>query len=114
MVLGWANATLSDRHPGLLVIGCVLVLTSRRWRTDDLLIAAGVLSLPLLHWIYIEGFYQGTICTEESGCRTDPAFPDAVRAAIDLVPYAVIGGLAWRLRTDRPAPAGPPFPAPGS
>jgi hypothetical protein len=75
MFLGWVNATLSGRNPALLLIGCVLVLASRRWRTDDLLIAAGVLALPLLHWVYMDGFYRGTICTEERGCRTDPAFP---------------------------------------
>jgi hypothetical protein len=23
----------------------------------------------------MDGFYRGTICTEERGCRTDPAFP---------------------------------------
>ena len=111
MALGWVNATLSDRGPVLLLIGCVLVLTSRRWRTDDLLIAAGVLVLPLLHWVYMDGFYRGTICTEDFGCRTDPAFPDAVRVVIDLVPYVVIGGLAWRLRQHDPLARGAVVPA---
>ena len=56
MALGWMNATASGRNPGLLFVGFVLVLASRRANADDLATAAGVLALPVLHWFYMEAW----------------------------------------------------------
>ena len=111
IAMGWMNATLSDRHPGLLIIGCVLVLTSRRWSSRDLGIAAGGLGVPLLYWFYMAGFHQGPICSEESGCHESWAPPDVVMTVIELVPCFVIGWLAWRLGKHDPLASGPVVPA---
>ena len=94
---GWENATFVGRNPGLSFIGAALVLASRRWPAEDLGLAAAVVFLPFVHWLYMEGFYQGPICSEESGCHESFKFPGAVQTLIEVVPYLVVAWLAWRL-----------------
>ena len=107
IALGWINATASDRHPALLFVGFALLLAAGRWPVRDLRVAAGVLSLPLVFWLYMAGFYQGPICYEDGGCVESWLPSQVVRTAVELVPYLVVAALAWRLGLHRTRARGP-------
>ena len=104
IALGWLNATASDHHPALLLIGFALLLTAGAWPARELRVAAWVMSVPLAYWLYMEGFYQGPICSVSRGCVESWRLPQVVKTALELVPYVVVATLASRLRRHRSQP----------